>query len=148
MTAHQTGVARACLEGAETGNLKFPQIVGQLVDAGFERYAVDFCRGTHTYYLPDGESVSFEAAHRAVSVGERFDVPTMRQAIREGRRVLLGHAEPDGTASRHTILPISLAGGFVRGHEPATQRLQSFALHRLTAVSILADDVDEDADPA
>lgn len=92
MTAHQTSVARACLEGAETGNLKFPQIVGQLVDAGFERYAVDFCRGTHTYYLPDGESVSFEAARRAVSVGERFDVPTMRQAIREAQQDLPGYS--------------------------------------------------------
>jgi hypothetical protein len=67
----------------------------------------------------------------------------LRQAIREGRRVLLGHADPDGTASRHTILPISLAGGFVRGHESATKRLQSFALHRLTAVSIVADDPDD-----
>jgi hypothetical protein len=63
--------------------------------------------------------------------------------------VLLGHADPDGTSSRHTILPISLAGGFVRGHESSTQRLQSFPLHRLTAVSILADDGDdEDRDPA
>jgi hypothetical protein len=71
----------------------------------------------------------------------------LRQAIREGRRVLLGHADPDGTASRHTILPISLAGGFVRGHDSATQRLQSFPLHRLTAVSIVADDYEDD-DPA
>jgi predicted DNA-binding transcriptional regulator YafY len=70
----------------------------------------------------------------------------LRQAIREGRRVLLGHADPDGTASRHTILPISLAGGFVRGHESSTQRLQSFPLHRLTAVSIVADDPDTDED--
>ena len=64
----------------------------------------------------------------------------LRQAIREGRRVLLGAAEADGTASRHTILPISLAGGFVRGHDATSQRLQSFPLHRLTAVSIVADD--------
>ncbi|MDP9116062.1 MAG: helicase-associated domain-containing protein, partial [Actinomycetota bacterium] len=74
----------------------------------------------------------------------------LRQAIRDGRRVLLGHAEPDGTVTRHTILPISLAGGFVRGHESSTQRLQSFALHRLTAASLLAEDDfdDGDDDPA
>ena len=64
----------------------------------------------------------------------------LRQAIREGRRVLLGAAEADGTASRHTILPISLAGGFVRGHDATSERLQSFPLHRLTAVSIVADE--------
>lgn len=66
----------------------------------------------------------------------------LRDAIRQGRRVLLGCAEPDGTATRHTILPISMAGGFVRGHAPDAQGLQSFPLHRLTAVSVL-DDEDE-----
>jgi hypothetical protein len=64
----------------------------------------------------------------------------LREAIRAGRRVLLGCAEPDGTATRHTILPISMAGGYVRGHEPDEPRLQSFPLHRLTAVSVLDDD--------
>ncbi|MDQ2751256.1 MAG: helicase-associated domain-containing protein [Actinomycetota bacterium] len=70
----------------------------------------------------------------------------LRNAIREGQRVLLGVVDPDGTPSRHTILPISLAGGFVRGHESETQRLQSFPLHRLTAVTVV-DEPDAD-DPA
>jgi len=72
----------------------------------------------------------------------------LRQAIREGRRVMLGHAEQDGTATRHTILPISMGGCYVRGHEAQSQRLQSFSLHRLTAVSILADDHEDDPDLA
>jgi hypothetical protein len=63
----------------------------------------------------------------------------LRGAIREGRKVLLGCAEADGTTTRHTILPISLAGGFVRGHDPETQTLKSFPLHRLTGVAILDD---------
>ena len=95
-----------------------------------------------------------ELSHRVQPIAQQVPGVTsattmalLRQAIREGRRVLLGSAEPDGTASRHTILPISLAGGFVRGHEAQTQRLQSFPLHRLTAVSIVADDFDDpDAD--
>lgn len=66
----------------------------------------------------------------------------LREAIRAGHRIWLGYASPDGTASRHTILPISMAGGMVRGHESATRRLQSFSLHRITAVSVL-DDEDE-----
>ncbi|MFN2518225.1 MAG: helicase-associated domain-containing protein [Jatrophihabitantaceae bacterium] len=73
----------------------------------------------------------------------------LRQAIRDGQRVLLGVVDPDGTTSRHTILPISLAGGFVRGHETARQRLQSFPLHRLTAVSVVHDaDFGDEDDPA
>jgi hypothetical protein len=97
-----------------------------------------------------------ELSHRIQPIAQQVPGVTsattmalLRQAIREGRRVLLGSAEPDGTASRHTILPISLAGGFVRGHESDTQRLQSFPLHRLTAVSIIADDnadLDDDFD--
>lgn len=61
----------------------------------------------------------------------------LREAIRAGRQVLLNCAEPDGTATRHAIVPISMAGGYVRGHEPASQRLQSFPLHRLIAVSTM-----------
>ena len=46
----------------------------------------------------------------------------LREAIREGRRVLLGVAEADGTADPAHILPISMAGGFVRGHEEGRDR--------------------------
>jgi hypothetical protein len=70
----------------------------------------------------------------------------LRDAIRGGRTVLLNCAEPDGTATRHTIVPISMAGGYVRGHEPASQRLQSFPLHRLIAVSVLAEGPDDYSD--
>jgi hypothetical protein len=66
----------------------------------------------------------------------------LREAIRESRRVWLGYANADGTASRHTILPISMAGGMVRGHDAQSQRLQSFALHRITAVNLVGDDDD------
>lgn len=68
----------------------------------------------------------------------------LRDAIREGRRVWMGYVDAEGTASRHTIAPISLGGGFVRGHESGKSGLQSFALHRLTAVSIIDDEPDDD----
>lgn len=68
----------------------------------------------------------------------------LREAIREGRRVWMGYVDADGTASRHTIAPISMGGGFVRGHEDGKPGLQSFALHRLTSVSVLDDDEDDD----
>jgi hypothetical protein len=70
----------------------------------------------------------------------------LRDAIRAGRQVLLNCAEPDGTATRHTIVPISMAGGYVRGHEPASQRLQSFPLHRLIAVSVMDEDPEFEVD--
>ena len=69
---------------------------------------------------------------------------TLRAAIREGRQVLLGLADSDGVSARHTISPISMAGGFVRGHAPGEAGLRSFPLHRITAVTVLAD---PEADP-
>lgn len=66
----------------------------------------------------------------------------LREAIREGRRVMLGVAEADGTASRHTLLPISMAGGVVRGQQEGRAGLAAFALHRITAAAVLDDSDD------
>jgi hypothetical protein len=87
-------------------------------------------------------------AQQVPGVTSASTMALLREAIRQGRRVLLGCAEPDGTATRHTILPISLGGGFVRGHESATQRLQSYPLHRITAATMLAEADPFDDDPA
>jgi uncharacterized protein YbcV (DUF1398 family) len=57
MNDSRKAVARACLEASETGGMTFPQIVGALMEAGFESYAIDFRRAKATYYLLDGDSV-------------------------------------------------------------------------------------------
>ncbi len=54
-------IALASLAAAQEDSLPFPQIVGMLIDAGFESYAIDFRRATATYYTADGESVSLPA---------------------------------------------------------------------------------------
>ena len=61
-----TKIAQACLEGAESNSMTFPEIVGALMQGGFESYAVDFRRASATYYLPDGDSVVLPA-HRSDS---------------------------------------------------------------------------------
>lgn len=85
-----------------------------------------------------------EVSHRVQPVAAQVPGVTsaatmglLRNAIREGRQVLIGCAEDDGTTTRHTILPISLAGGVVRGHEPESSTLRSFPLHRVTGVAVL-----------
>ena len=47
-------VAQKCLSGAEDGTMTFPQIVGTLMQEGFESYAIDFRRASAIYYRPDG----------------------------------------------------------------------------------------------
>jgi antitoxin (DNA-binding transcriptional repressor) of toxin-antitoxin stability system len=78
-------------------------------------------------------------AQQVPGVTSATTMGVLREAIRAGRQVLLGVAGTDGQQTRHYILPISMAGGVVRGHEPGQAGLHSFPLHRITAVHVLGD---------
>lgn len=84
-------------------------------------------------------------AHQVPGVTSAATMALLRDAIRGGRRVLLGCAEQDGTVSQHAISPISLGGGYVRGPDAVTQQLRAFPLHRITAAAVIDDDADEPA---
>jgi hypothetical protein len=62
----------------------------------------------------------------------------LREAIRAEQTVMIGVAESDGTSARHTLVPISMAGGFVRGQQEGRAGLVSYPLHRITAATIVA----------
>jgi uncharacterized protein YbcV (DUF1398 family) len=85
MKAEQVAIAERCLSAAETGSMTFPQIVGDLMQAGFESYAVDFRRGVVVYYLVDGDAVQLPAPAVAGAVAAHFDRPTIESAIREAQ---------------------------------------------------------------
>lgn len=91
MDDHKTAAARACLEGAESGAMTFPQVVGALMREGFESYAVDFRRATATYYLPDGDSVELPMHGVGVPVAPVFDAVPIRAAIREAQQLVPGY---------------------------------------------------------
>jgi Helicase conserved C-terminal domain len=76
-------------------------------------------------------------AQRVPGVTSATTLGLLREAIRHSRAVWLGYVDADGTASQHTILPISLGGGVLRGHEGTNRALRAFPLHRITAVSVL-----------
>ena len=57
MDDRKKAVAKACLDGAEANTMTFPQVVGALMQEGFEGYAIDFRRALATYYLADGDFV-------------------------------------------------------------------------------------------
>ena len=67
----------------------------------------------------------------------------LRDAVRNSRMVELDYVDPDGGAASATVLPISLGGGVVRGHERGTRQLRAFPLHRLSAVRVLPDEEDD-----
>jgi uncharacterized protein YbcV (DUF1398 family) len=85
MNPDKIAIAEACLHGAESGTMEFPQIVATLVDAGFESYTIDFRRGTATYYTPDDESMELAAPAIHGPVTREFNAATIQAAIREAQ---------------------------------------------------------------
>lgn len=91
MNEHQKATARACLKAAEDDAMSFPRIVGALMEAGFENYAIDFRRATATYYLPDGESVELPTHKIDAAVAPALNIPLMQAAIREAQQQMPGY---------------------------------------------------------
>ena len=73
MAAVWQNVARATLEGSESGTTTFPQNLRDLTEAGLDAYAVDFRRSTRTYYMPSGEALELTAEPTPTPVAESFD---------------------------------------------------------------------------
>jgi uncharacterized protein YbcV (DUF1398 family) len=84
-------IARQCLDGAESGTMTFPQIVGTLIGAGFDGYLVDFRRGLAAYYLRDGEDLELPTHLSDVAVAAEFNVDVVRAAIREAQALVPGY---------------------------------------------------------
>ncbi len=82
MDAEQISIAQTCMQAAHDGSLSFPEIVGKLIAADFEGYAVDYRRNTQTYYLPDGDSIMLDMWPSPGSVGREFDAHTVERLVR------------------------------------------------------------------
>lgn len=86
MNDSKKAIAQSCLEGAEGNTMTFPQIVGTLIEAGFESYEVDFRRSTATYYLTDGENIELPTHHVGASIAPCLNVELIQAAIREAQQ--------------------------------------------------------------
>ena len=84
-------IARNSLEGAESGSMTFPQIVGMLMNADFDGYSVDLRSATATYYQKSGEALTLDAVKPSTPVAERFDAEAVRAAIREAQGLVPGY---------------------------------------------------------
>lgn len=82
MDAERISIAEACLHAAHDRSLSFPEIVGKLIAAGFEGYAVDYRRNTQAFYLPDGDSVMLEMQRSAGSVAATLDATEVERLVR------------------------------------------------------------------
>lgn len=91
MNTNWQNVARATLEGSESGTMTFPQSTRMLTEAGFEGYGVDFRRSTRTYYMPDGEAIELEMERTLAPVAARFDPAAIKAALREAQALVPGY---------------------------------------------------------
>src|SRR5437763_12697267 len=91
MDANLKAVAQSCLDAAETNSMTFPEVVGKLMDAGFESYFVDFRARTATYYLADDSSVEFATHETAVPVASALDTAALGAAIRQAQNFVPGY---------------------------------------------------------
>jgi uncharacterized protein YbcV (DUF1398 family) len=82
MDAERTSIAQMCLHAAHNGSLSFPEIVGKMIAAGFDGYAVDYRRNTQTCYLPDGDSVMLDMPPYSGSVASEFDANEIERLVR------------------------------------------------------------------
>ena len=68
----------------------------------------------------------------------------LRTAVREARLVWFGCAQADGRTTAHTMQPISLAAGTLRGYERGRNGLAAYPVHRITSIRLLDEDEVDD----
>jgi len=85
-------VMRECSVGSVEGTLRFPQVVGKLLDAGVESYHADVYRHEKTYNMPSGESyVEGEPKLQSLTVADAFDQNGVRRAIQQVQQGKIGY---------------------------------------------------------
>ena len=91
MEQNQIKIAKDCLSAAENDTLNFPQIVGNLIAAGFESYSIDFRLGKAFYFLPNGAAVTLDTHKVSAEIGKDFDVEAIKAAIKEAQQQVEGY---------------------------------------------------------
>ncbi len=93
MNDERTATIEQCVEGAFSGEIAFPEIVGRLIDHGVERYHVDYSRQETTFYTADGDSLVVATPHPAHSTPDTFRPEAVEAAVRQSQRH--EHSFPD-----------------------------------------------------
>lgn len=82
MDAEQTAIATTCLNASYDGSMSFPEIVGTLINTGFEGYAVDYRRHVQTYYLPNSDNVELPTPHTNGAIAAQFSASKIEALVR------------------------------------------------------------------
>jgi uncharacterized protein YbcV (DUF1398 family) len=75
-------VIAECTKASDEQRVTFPQVVGQLMAAGVERYHADLLRAEKTYYMPNDESEVVSAAATDTTPPGNFSATGVAAAVR------------------------------------------------------------------
>lgn len=79
-------VIRDTLAASNAGRIHFGEVVGALLDASVESYAVDYRAARATYYLPAGETLTLALDGPAHEIATGFSVDSIKAAIAGAQR--------------------------------------------------------------
>ncbi|KUL37187.1 DNA-binding protein [Streptomyces sp. NRRL F-4489] len=65
---------------------------------------------------------------------------TVQAAVLTSSPVWIGYVNADGAASQRVIAPVRVEGGYVTAYDHTSDEVRTYALHRITGVSELADE--------
>lgn len=74
-------VIRETLNASNERRIHFGQVIGNLVSAGLESYAVDYRTGRVTYYMPSGETLTLAQETAQVDIAAEFSGTGIKAAI-------------------------------------------------------------------
>lgn len=86
MDADRTMIAQQCIDAAHDGSLSFPEIIGTLMNAGFEGYAVDYRRDCQSFHLPDRDPIDLAMPRSAGAIAPAFDARQIAELVRWAQR--------------------------------------------------------------
>jgi len=85
MDQYLVQIAERCRDGAERNTMSFPEIVGVLMQNGFEGYTIDFRRNQATYYAINGESINLATHDVGAPVATAFVSGIVAGAIKQAQ---------------------------------------------------------------
>lgn len=86
MNAASHDLIREAAAGSAEGRLHFGQVVGLMVVAGVDSYAVDYRSRRTTYYLRDAAPLDLPLDTPDMHIPEAFDTAALRSAIAGAQR--------------------------------------------------------------
>jgi uncharacterized protein YbcV (DUF1398 family) len=93
MNSTSQALIREAADGSTEGRLHFGQVIGLLMQAGVESYAVDYRTRRTTYYLPSGEPVGIDLQMPEVGIAKAFDTNAIKAAIRGSQQGVVKYPE-------------------------------------------------------